>query len=503
MKVLGACQRSTLRCESAMERCKPKSQTESPNDDDDPEMTSLLRKAARVSQGPLPLPRVGQIVGDKYRIDSLLGRGGMGAVFRATHLVSQKPVALKWMLAPGSDERARLRFLREARMSARIDHPNVVDVYDVGEQAGCWYLVMELLHGEPLRSRITAGPLSVDEALELLVPAMRGVAAVHQAGIVHRDLKPDNIFLCKGSDGAPREAKVLDFGISAATELALEIPTLTEEGTLLGTPAYMSPEQLQNASDIDARADVYSFGVILYEALTGRLPFTATTYAGLVLAVIHEQPKPLAESRPGISDALSRIVLRALAKSREDRYSSIGGLIQAITPFSGSASTPIPTFASPRRKHLPAIAVGVVVVVAAVFAVWLQPRTAVDREETSRSAALPLALRFSASTEMPAWFEPASRWSEPFFPAPEPAPMCRVSERSEAAAVTTPAPRPPARSKAQLRELRVPRPFRPTQPVPVPAREPEPQKKAAAGHECEPPYSVDELGHIRFKVECL
>ncbi|HET6334785.1 MAG TPA: serine/threonine-protein kinase [Polyangiales bacterium] len=463
-------------------------------------MASLLRKAARVSEELLPLPRLGQIVGDKYRIDSLLGRGGMGAVFRATHLVSQKPVALKWMLASGSDDRARLRFLREARMSARINHPNVVDVYDVGEQDGCWYLVMELLHGEPLRSRIKAGPLSVDEALDLLVPAMHGVAAVHRAGVVHRDLKPDNIFLCKGSDGAPREAKVLDFGISAATELALDIPTLTEEGALLGTPAYMSPEQLQNARDIDARADVYSFGVILYEALTGRLPFTATTYAALVLAVIHQQPRPLAEACPGISDALSRIVLRALAKSPEDRYSSIGGLIQAIMPFSRGASIPIPTLALPRRTYLPAIAAGAIV--AAVLAAWLHPRAGVDREETSQSAAQPRDLRFSASADMPTWFEPASRWSEPFRPAAEPAPMCRVSERSEAA-VTTSAPPPPARPIASVRGPRVSGLSRPTQPMPVQPREPEPKNKAAAGHECEPPYSVDGLGHIRFKVECL
>jgi len=299
---------------------------------------SMLRKVAHVSHLSLdpPLPRLGQIIGEKYRIEARLGRGGMGVVFRATHLVSRKAVALKWMLRSTTDGQAHRRLLREARAAGRIDHPNVVDVYDVGEEGACAYLVMELLHGEALRARLERGRLESREAIDLLLPALSGVSAAHRAGVIHRDLKPDNIFLCTGPDGSAREAKVLDFGVSAVSAQSTIDPALTDRATLLGTPAYMSPEQLASARDTDARTDVYALGVILYEALTGRLPFVAESHSGLIRAVAQDPPTLPRERCPDIPRELERVILGALSKQRQDRPQTVDALRDLLVPF-GSA----------------------------------------------------------------------------------------------------------------------------------------------------------------------
>ena len=306
--------------------------------DVDSAFDSMLRKIAHVSHmsADPPLPRLGQVIGEKYRIEARLGRGGMGVVYRATHLVSQKPVALKWMLRSTTDGSAHRRLLREALAAGRIDHPNVVDVYDVGQEGVCAYLVMELLHGETLRARLDRGRLASSEAIDLLLPALRGVSAAHRAGVIHRDLKPDNIFLCTAPDGSAREAKVLDFGVSAVLVQSTLHPTLTDSATILGTPAYMSPEQLVSSQDTDERTDVYAFGVMLYEALTGQLPFVADSYSGLVLAVARELPKAPTEVCSDIPSGLEHVLLRALAKQRSDRPQTINALHDLLAPF-GSA----------------------------------------------------------------------------------------------------------------------------------------------------------------------
>jgi serine/threonine protein kinase len=320
--------------------------------DDDSALDSMLRKIARVSQMSAnpPLPRLGQVIGGKYRIEERLGRGGMGVVFRATHLVSQKAVALKWMLRSTTDATAHRRLLREALAAGRIDHPNVVDVYDVGEEGACAYLVMALLHGEALRARLERGRLSSSEAIDLLLPALKGVSAAHRAGVIHRDLKPDNIFLCTDPGGSAREAKVLDFGVSAVLAPSALDPTLTDGATILGTPAYMSPEQLASAQDTDERTDVYAFGVILYEALTGQLPFVADSYSALVLAVAHQQPRPPSELCPDIPRELARLILQALSKRRQDRPESVDTLHDLLAPF-GSAPRRTDRDLAPRRTR--------------------------------------------------------------------------------------------------------------------------------------------------------
>ena len=343
------------------------------------DLDSMLRKIAHVSlmSADPPLPRLGQVIGEKYRIDSRLGRGGMGVVFRATHLVSHKPVALKWMLRSTSDGAAHRRLLREALAAGRIDHPNVVDVYDVGREGECAYLVMELLHGEALRARLDRGRLESSEAIDLLLPALRGVSAAHRAGVIHRDLKPDNIFLCTDPDGTPRQAKVVDFGISAVIADSALDPTLTDRATILGTPAYMSPEQLGSARDTDERTDVYAFGVMLYEALTGQLPFVADSYSGLVLAVAHDPPRPPRDLCPDIPPELERVILQALSKQRQDRPESVETLHDLLAPFgraesrAESRAATAPPRARPRRNRS-----WIPVVGACVLAAGLLLRTA-------------------------------------------------------------------------------------------------------------------------------
>jgi serine/threonine protein kinase len=389
----------------------------------------MLRQIARVSHmsADPPLPRLGQVIGEKYRIDARLGRGGMGVVFRATHLVSRKAVALKWMLRSTTDGPAHRRLLREALAAGRIDHPNVVDVYDVGEEGVCAYLVMELLHGEALRARLDRGRLESREAIDLLLPALRGVGAAHRAGVIHRDLKPDNIFLCTGPDGSPREAKVLDFGVSAVIAQSALDPTLTDAATILGTPAYMSPEQLASAQDTDARTDVYAFGVMLYEALTGQLPFVADSYSGLVLAVAHDAPRPPSELCPDIPRELERVLLQSLAKQRQDRPQSVDSLHDLLAPF-GSAqrhassahgrpeSVPPPAPARRNLTWLPvavACALAVVLLARAAHVLLREDGPAALPSPTLPSSSLPARAYAQAPAEPPLAAEAAARAAAP------------------------------------------------------------------------------------------
>ncbi|HWO08692.1 MAG TPA: protein kinase [Polyangiaceae bacterium] len=400
---------------------------------------SMLRKIAHVSYmtSDPPLPRLGQVIGEKYRIDAMLGRGGMGVVFRATHLVSRKPVALKWMLRSTTDAAAHRRLLREAFAVGRIDHPNVVDVYDVGEEGVCAYLVMELLHGEALRARVDRGPLGSGEAIDLLLPALRGVSAAHRAGVIHRDLKPDNIFLCTDPDGSAREAKVLDFGVSAVLAQSAFDPTLTDGATILGTPAYMSPEQLASAQDTDERTDVYAFGVILYEVLTGRLPFVRDSYSGLVLAVAHEPPTPPSQLCPGIPRELERVILQALSKQRQDRPQTVDALRELLAPF-GNEQRPVA--AAPRRSRARHNLSWLPLVVACAFALALLLRSALVFLREDRPASSPSPSAPSSSAPSRAYLQAPA---EPPLEAEEPARVVAplAVERAQSAPGSLPLPR--------------------------------------------------------------
>ena len=260
----------------------------------------------------------------------------MGSVFAARNLATGKRVALKWVLAErSSDAEVLQRFQREARAAGRIDHPNVVSVYDVGQHGPSTFLVMELLHGQPISRLMKQGPLPANVAVDLLMPALRGIAAAHAQGVIHRDLKPDNIFLCMAPDGTPRETKVLDFGISKMTDEVREGLSVTRTGAVVGTPYYMSPEQVRGMRDLDVRLDVYAMGVILYEMLARRPPFMAESYSALVVEIATGAAPSLQTLRPDLDSKLIAVIETAMARERENRYPDIESLAVALEPFGG------------------------------------------------------------------------------------------------------------------------------------------------------------------------
>jgi serine/threonine protein kinase len=279
-----------------------------------------------------------EIDGGKYRVLRLLGQGGMGSVFEAEHRDTKKRVAVK-CLHPvlATDPEIAERLVREAQATARVRHPNVVDVYDVGRDGELVYLVMQYLEGETLTQMILRRDVPVHAMIALLLPAIRGVAAAHKQGVIHRDLKPDNIFLAREGDASRPIPKVLDFGISKLVVRGTDQRTLTRSGVAVGTPSYMSYEQLTGESDIDERADVYAFGVILYEALTGKVPYDADTFTELVIRFANSSPPLPKTLRPDLPTSLSRVVMWALAKDRRDRISTMDALALELEPFSTQA----------------------------------------------------------------------------------------------------------------------------------------------------------------------
>ena len=268
-------------------------------------------------------PMVGLTLDDKYRLEKRLGVGGMGTVYRATHLLIDRPVAVK-VLNPRfvEDEAAQVRFRREAKAAGRLQHTNAVGVTDFGRTAdGYVYIVMELLEGRTLREVLAKeAPLDTARSVSLMLQTSAAVAAAHEAGIIHRDLKPANIFVVKSAD-APAVVKVLDFGIAklAAESLDDDDPkSLTLIGVMIGTPRYMSPEQCDGA-DLTPSSDVYSLGVILYELLSGVVPFSGASPLAIAMKHASEAPRPLREFVPSVPVPLEQVVLHALEKRPEDR----------------------------------------------------------------------------------------------------------------------------------------------------------------------------------------
>ena len=271
-----------------------------------------------------------------YVLESPLGRGGMGEVYLARHKSLGTPAAIKVLTAVADEPQVHDRFQREARTQAQLSHPNVARVLDYVYQDARWYLVMEYMPRGTLRDalREKPGPVGVDQALEWTRQALRGLEHAHRQGVVHRDVKPGNILL---NDRG--ECAVTDFGLAKITGGT----RLTRTGTAMGTPAYMSPEQLSAEHPVDQRSDLYSMGVVLYEMLTGRVPFPMETASEVVRILVNEPP-PLDELNPDLPPELSEIVLRSLAKDPNERYADAGEFAGAIEAFrAGSAGTsPVP-----------------------------------------------------------------------------------------------------------------------------------------------------------------
>ena len=258
----------------------------------------------------------------KYEIRTEIGRGGMGAVYRGYDPMLERYVAIK-VLAPHLVWEADFveRFLREARAAARLKHPNIVTIYDVGQESGWYYYVMEYLEGQTLSELIQRrGPLSSEQAISILRPLADALDYAHHEGLVHRDIKPGNILLGKAG-----RVTLTDFGIARAAQQA----RLTATGTILGSPTYMSPEQTKGLS-VDSRSDQYSLAVVAYEMMSGRVPFEADSTLSLMYKVVHESPPPIRQAVPGLPAGVEAVLGQALAKEPGDRYRTVSAFIEEL-----------------------------------------------------------------------------------------------------------------------------------------------------------------------------
>ena len=281
--------------------------------------------------------REGDVLAGKYRIERRIGEGGMGMVVVAHHLELDEPVAIKFLLpeALGNSE-AVMRFAREARASVKIKSEHVARTLDVGKlENGAPYMVMEYLQGSDLSSRLrNSGPLPIDEAVDFTLQACQALADAHAIGIIHRDIKPSNLFVIRKTDGN-ESVKVLDFGISKVTGLAASGTDMgmTRTQTLMGSPLYMSPEQMASSRNVGAPSDIWALGVTLHELLTGSPPFSAESITELCSKVLTQPTPRLREWRPDAPDGLQAVIDRCLQKEPTRRYSNVAELAIALMPF--------------------------------------------------------------------------------------------------------------------------------------------------------------------------
>ncbi len=411
----------------------------------------------------------------RYSIGRLLGRGGMGAVYEATHRDLRKRVAIKTLLPETArNPTALARFLREGEAVARLRHPNVVDISDVGVEGGVPYLVMEYLEGEDLCTTLEReGRIAPPRLVDLMLPILDAVVAAHEEGVVHRDLKPENIFLARARHDEVTP-KLLDFGISKVADLGAGGP-LTGTNVMMGTVFYMSPEQVQNSRDVDGATDQYSLGVILYACAVGQHPFrdvgARDSLYDLLTAIVGGRFVAPGALRPDLPPGFDQVIARAMATRREDRFPSVNALALALLPYAspaarslwqprlslradtarnlhpaaqagarvdtlGAVASDTRGGAASRRPRLPIAVAGVVsaimVSLAAVFAM--------RHSTTARPATVtaPPARAAAPSTPVPA--QPPARETEP-------------AQRATAPEVPLPAPRaagdaPPRRSGA-------------------------------------------------------
>ena len=289
-------------------------------------------------------PAVGDVIAEKYRVESVVGTGGMGVVLAARHLQLGQTVAIKVLSAPEESRRleANTRFIREAQAAAMLRSDHVVRIYDVGTlESGLPFMVMELLRGSDLGDLLDR-EIKLDQSLavDFVLQACDAIAEAHDAGIVHRDLKPSNLFVSERSDGSPL-LKVLDFGISksmSGTANSVD-GTLTSTRAVMGSPYYMSPEQVRDARRVDGRSDIWALGVILHESLTGEPAFQADTFPGVCAAIVADPPIPVHNLRPDVHPELESIVMRCLEKDPGRRFQSVQELVEALLPFSSRVTS--------------------------------------------------------------------------------------------------------------------------------------------------------------------
>ena len=306
---------------------------------------------------------VGQLIEGKYRIIELIGEGGMGAVYLGENVRIQRKVAIKVLHgAYSSNVEVAQRFEREAQAAGRIGNDHILEVLDLGElPGGDRFMVMEHLDGETFAHRIKRqGRMSPHQIAPLAQQMLAGLAAAHVAGIVHRDLKPENIFILKEKAGKKDYVKIIDFGISKFQPLGGDAMKMTRTGVVMGTPYYMAPEQASGSRDADARSDLYAVGVMLYEAVTGRVPFDAPTFNQLMFQIVLSEPPPPQAAVPDLDPAFASIVSKGLARDVNHRFQSaveFGSAIDAWVQTGAAVAVPPagpadPIIAGPQRTAL-------------------------------------------------------------------------------------------------------------------------------------------------------
>jgi eukaryotic-like serine/threonine-protein kinase len=487
--------------------------------------------------------REGDILAGKYRVERVLGAGGMGVVVAAHHMQLDEKVALKFLLPQALDDReAVARFAREARAAVKIKSEHVARIIDVGTLPnGAPFIVMEYLEGGDLAAWLKQrGALPVEQAVEFVLQACVAVADAHALGIVHRDLKPANLFCVRRSDGQ-LSIKVLDFGISKMTDRSgVAAGAATATSALMGSPLYMSPEQMRSAKDVDARTDLWALGVILFELVTGRPVFLGESVTELAIRVANEAPPAIRTFRPDVPSGLEAIVFKCLEKDRRQRYRNVAelavallefgpkrakgsveritGILQAAglsasalalppSPQPGAGTMVAPETVAPvgrtatirpRGRTAVVSLIGIVgVSVAAVAVVWFTHRPAVEPSTVATAVGAPEAA------------------SSPLRTAPTPSPQATIvadialSAAPPASAWVADVESKPARHEVPVPAGHVASPSA----APVHARlaassssgvssaAPTPQRTPAA--DCNPPYVINAAGHRQYKPECL
>jgi serine/threonine protein kinase/dienelactone hydrolase len=328
--------------------------------------------------------RPGSLIAHRYKILEILGRGGMGIVYKAEDTRLKRSVAIKFLPPElGFDKEVKARFVQEARAAAALSHPHISTIYEIDNEADPPYITMEYIDGQTLRERIFAGPLEPDEVLNLAVQVADGLKEAHARGIIHRDIKSANIMVT-----AKGQAKIMDFGLAKMTGEAL----ITKEAKTMGTVAYMSPEQVRG-EDVDRRTDIWSLGVVLYEVLTGRLPFGAQREDSVMYAIVHEEPKPLRVFRPNVAPEVEKIVRRSLEKKQEDRYQSALEMLDDLQRYLEKRRAEevgifnLRTLWKRLRRPRVAVPTAAIIVSLALLAVWFFNRRA--RIRWAREFALP------------------------------------------------------------------------------------------------------------------
>ena len=299
---------------------------------------------------------IGTLLLDRFLVTKQIGQGGMGAVYEATHTLINKRVAVKVLLEKYAQrEQIVTRLKKEATLASSIRNEHIIDITDIGNTAdGRTFVVMEYLEGESLAECLSREhELSEQRTLRIASQAASALAAAHAKGIVHRDIKPENLFLLKRNN--TDFVKVVDFGISKSLRASTEeeaAQRLTQTGMVLGTPLYMSPEQARGDEDLDHRVDIYALGVIMYEAIAGRVPFAGTNYLSVISQVLNEDPKPVREIRPDVSEELEAIISKAMAKDRTQRYEDADAMLQDLTALleDPTHSTERAKITGPRRR---------------------------------------------------------------------------------------------------------------------------------------------------------